>query len=71
LNLSAPGILFFGLGIVPVRTTGLTAAAAGFFAGTAPHKKHYRDQYNDEGKKLLPIHEANITVKANRATGIF
>ena len=54
-----------------LRAAALATAAAGFFAGTAPHEKHHRDQHNDQRKKLLPIHAANIPAKTNRATGIF
>jgi hypothetical protein len=52
-------------------TTAVAAATAGLFARAAPDKEHHRDQYHCQEKELLPIHAANITVKGNRATGIF
>jgi hypothetical protein len=71
LNRSTPGVLLLGIGIMRVRTTAFATTAAGFFSGTAPHEKNHGGQHDYQRKKLLPIHAANITVKANRATVIF
>jgi hypothetical protein len=54
-----------------MRAAGFAPAAAGFFAGTAPHHQHCCAYYHDQGKKLLPFHAANITAKPKRATEIF
>src|ERR1019366_4463105 len=52
--------------------TTAVAAAAGFLAaGTAPDENHRRNQHDEQRKKLLPVHAANITAIASRANGIF
>jgi hypothetical protein len=68
---SAPGVRFFHLRIRFVRAAAFAAAAACLFAGTAPHQKHGGDKHNDQEKQLRPIHAANITANAFRATAIF
>jgi hypothetical protein len=54
-----------------VATGAFAAATAGLFAGTAPYQGYCRAHNKDQGKELLPFHAANITAKANPATGIF
>jgi len=54
-----------------MRAAALATAAAGLLAGAAPYHKYGCADDKDQGKYLLPFHAANITAKANRATGIF
>jgi hypothetical protein len=54
---------------VVVRATA-AATAFTFFARTAPYENERYRQNNGYGKKLLPIHDANITAKPVGANGI-